>query len=50
MDKFILNKPNRELTEVYFTTLMKYSLVFFIAWKQFPEIEGLVIELNKHIA
>ena len=32
MDKFILNEPNRELTEGYFTALMKYSVVFLIAW------------------
>ena len=32
MYKFILNEPNRELTEGYFTALMKYSVVFLIAW------------------
>ena len=32
MDKFILNEPNRELTEGYVTALMKYSVVFLIAW------------------
>jgi hypothetical protein len=32
MDKFILNEPNRELTEGYFTALIKYSVVFLIAW------------------
>jgi hypothetical protein len=32
MDKFILNEPNRELTEGYFTALMKYSVIFLIAW------------------
>lgn len=32
MDKFILNEPSRELTEGYFTALIKYSVVFLIAW------------------
>ena len=32
MNTFILHEPNRELTEGYFTVLMKYSVVFFIAW------------------
>ena len=32
MNTFILHEPNRELTEGYFTALMKYSVVFLIAW------------------
>jgi len=32
MQTFILHEPNRELTEGYFTAIMKYSVIFLIAW------------------
>ena len=32
MNTFILHEPSRELTEGYFTALIKYSVVFLIAW------------------
>ena len=32
MNAYIIQEPNRELTEGYFTALMKYSLAFLIAW------------------
>jgi hypothetical protein len=32
MNTYIIHEPNRELTEGYFTALMKYSVVFLIAW------------------
>jgi hypothetical protein len=32
MNTYILQEPNRELTEGYFTALMKYAVVFLIAW------------------
>jgi hypothetical protein len=32
MNTYIIHEPNRELTEGYLTALMKYSVVFLIAW------------------
>ena len=36
MNTFIVHEPNRELTEGYFTALIKYLVVLLIAWMLIP--------------